>query len=309
MNIATSIKHAHTLIMNLKILILLICLATLRVACDDDKEEVDEENNPYYNDFGDRNSICPFDKKCIDGKRNFLCRHNAHQLSKHCKRFKMMPVTPQSRAHLVNMHNGLRNKLAYDERLANMNLVYWNIHLQHMAEQYLNLCRPYRDKCLRIGKDGYIVGHNTLFIPSRRVSVQAEWEARTLRFWFIKIGSNVESFQDMLNSNDIEPNLNQLIWPSLEFIGCSAAIMFDGFFVVCYYYPNITQKLRDEVTYLGEKETCVCPEKRLLCSQVFTSLCGIDLNIFSSTRPSFNELFSNYFIYIMILKIYHILRY
>lgn len=295
--------------MNIKILILLISLATVRVTCDDDKEDVDEENNPYYNDFGDRRNICPLDMKCIDGKRNFLCRHNANKLSRHCKRFKMMPNTPQTRAHLVNMHNGLRNKLAYDERLANMNLVYWNIHLQHMAEQYLNLCRPYRDTCLRIGADGYIVGHNTLFIPSRRVSVQVEWEARTLRFWFIKLGSNVVTFQDMLSSNDIEPNLNQLILPGLEFIGCSAAIMFDGFFVVCYYYPNVTQNLRDEITYLGKKETCVCPEKRVRCSQVFTSLCGIDLNIYSNTRtPNFNE-FSNYVIYILVTNINYILRY
>lgn len=292
--------------MNVQILILLNCLATLH-ATYDDKEDVSEENNPYYNNFGDKHNICPSDRKCVDGSINFLCRHRADYVSRHCKRFKRMPDSQQSRAHLVNMHNGLRNKLAYDERVANMNLVYWNIHLQHMAEQYLNRCRPYRDTCLRIGTRGITVGHNTLFIPSRRLSVLVEWEARTLRHWFIRLGSNKNTFKDMLNTNDIEPNLYQLIWPSLEFIGCSAAIMFDGFFVVCYYYPNITRSLSDELVYLGEKETCVCPTTRLRCSLVFTSLCGIDLNIYSGARHRCDELFI-YFLFIIILKIFYRLR-
>lgn len=149
-----------------------------------------------------------------------------------------MPDTMSSRAKMLNVHNGLRNKLASEHRLANMNLVYWNVYLQAMAERYLRLCRPYSDTCLVIGYDATVVGHNSLFVPRRRLKVLIEWEGRTVRHWFLKLGSNILTLQDIIDDEFKEEKaIAQLIWPALEFIGCSSAIMFDGFFIVCYYYP------------------------------------------------------------------------
>ncbi|KAH8409351.1 hypothetical protein KR222_001507, partial [Zaprionus bogoriensis] len=268
----------------LPVILLLNSLATLHGI---EIGDLEDSNNPYYNHFGSRKTICPKSKKCLDGSTfNFLCTRNPKALSRNCKRFKRMPDTGQSRARMVNVHNGLRNKLAYDLGLANMNLVYWNIHLQHMAEQYLNLCRPYRDTCLVIGTEGHKVGHSTLYVNSRRQEILNEWEGRAVRQWFLKMGSSIITLDQLMEDNYQEDDqlrtLAQLIWPSLEFIGCSAAIMFDGFFVICYYYPPMTSQLKQEITYLGKSELCVCPEKRLMCSLVFTSLCGIDLNLYSS---------------------------
>ncbi|KAL7739769.1 hypothetical protein ACLKA6_015009 [Drosophila palustris] len=245
----------------------------------------DDGNNPYYNNFGSKSTICPVNATCLDGTFNFLCKENPMAMSEKCKRFVPMPVTMQSRARMVNVHNGLRNKLAYENRLANMNLVYWNVQLQAMAERYLRLCRPYRDTCLVVGYDATVVGHNTLFVPKRHLKVLVEWEGRTVRHWFLKLGSETVTLQDVIDDEFKEQKtISQLIWPSLEFIGCSAATMFDGFFIVCYYYPPPDTLHKLSFTYLKKDESCVCPPQRLMCSLVFTSLCGIDLNIYSRAR-------------------------
>lgn len=283
--------------MSKQILFLFICQATLPVHS---LPADGADNNPYYNNFGSKHNMCPRHKKCIDGRTfNFLCDYKSNTFSKQCKRFMKIPDSMALRANMVNVHNGLRNKMAYDYRLSNMNLVYWNIHLQRMAERYLYLCRPYRDTCLMIGRKGIAVSQNILFVPSRNQGVLKEWEARAVRHWFMKLGSKIYTLDYLIKHNKKTSNLMHMIWPSLEFIGCSAAIMFDGLFIVCYYYPNITQDLRDEITYLGEDETCVCPPERLMCSLLFTSLCGIDLNIHSGASEA--TICNQVFIYFYIL--------
>lgn len=288
--------------MSRQTLLLLICLATLPASS---SAPDDNENNPYYNNFGSKYTLCPTHKKCIDGSFNFLCNISSSSVSKQCKRFMKIRDSRELRANMVNVHNGLRNKLAYDYRLANMNLVYWNVHLQRMAEKYLSLCRPVRDTCLMIGRDGYSLSQNILFVPSRNQEVLKEWEARAVRHWFMKLGSNAYTLDFLIKRNKKTSNVMQMIWPSMQFIGCSAATMFDGLFIVCYYYPNVTQDLRDEVTYLGKDETCVCPPERLMCSLLFTSLCGIDLNIYSGGSESTicNEVFI-YFCIIIVGSFY-----
>lgn len=282
--------------MSKHILLLFICLATLPVYS---IAAFDDDNSPYYNNLGSKFTMCPRDKKCNDGTFNFLCARNSSSLSKQCKRFMKIPHSRALRTNMVNVHNGLRNKMAYDYKLSNMNLVYWNIHLQHMAEQYLYLCRPYRDTCLTIGRHGVPVSQNILFVPSRNQGVLKEWEARTVRHWYMKLGAKIYTLEYLIKRNKKTSNLMHMIWPSLEFIGCSAAIMFDGLFIVCYYYPNITKDFGDEITYLGKNETCVCPPERLMCSLVFTNLCGIDLNINSGASES--TICNQVFIYFYIL--------
>ena len=49
--------------------------------------------------------------------------------------------------------------------------------------------------------------------------------------------------------------------------------MFDGFMVVCYYYP--AAKFGDYSLFLTGKPCDKCPESRPTCSRDFKTLCGI----------------------------------
>ncbi|XP_033150826.1 venom allergen 5-like [Drosophila busckii] len=244
----------------------------------------DQTNNPYYTNFGSDSTICPEDGQCLDGTFNFLCADDSMKQSPDCKRFVPIPVSLRTVSRMVNVHNGLRNKMAHGLRLSNMNLVYWNIHLQRMAEAYLYLCRPYKDTCLVIGYSGIAVGQNTIYVPKRKMEVLKEWEGRAVRHWYLELGSSISSPDELMGQKDWAKleNFTQLFWPKLQFIGCGAAIMFDGFFVVCYYYPSAqNESITQAFTYLGPNEICVCPEERVMCSLLFTSLCGIDLEFYN----------------------------
>lgn len=237
--------------------------------------------NPYYFNFGSKHTICPTNATCLDGKFNFLCAPEPMKISKQCKRFLPIRNTHRSTLKMVHVHNGLRNKVARSYKVSNMNLVYWNIHLQNMAEQYLHLCRPYQDTCRIIGTDGYEVGQNWLYVRRHRAAILNEWEGRTVRHWVMDLFSTFH-FRHAVNDSREQPDhvrfLVQVMMPRLEFIGCGAAIMFKGFFIVCYYFPPAKGKLSSQLTYLLPNETCVCPEERHLCSSLFTSLCGIDIH-------------------------------
>ncbi|EDW64866.2 uncharacterized protein Dvir_GJ17703 [Drosophila virilis] len=295
----------------MKIVIALIVFGYIGRLVGQDESDHDEDDldNPYYFNFGSKTTICPQNASCLDGNTHFLCAKDPMKVSPNCKRFVLVPITRKSRSNMVHVHNGLRNKVAYDKKLANMNLVYWNMHLQDMAEQYLHLCRPYRDTCLIIGLNGYRVGQNTVFVPRQHFALLTEWEGRTVRQWFLELGRIKITSQDLVTEQlkGKMGNLTQLIWPSLEFIGCSAAIMFDGLFIVCYYYPAVNESLKAQFTYLKADESCVCPKNRYTCSLLFTSLCGIDIEVGGALITEFNPW--NMFLLLFILFILYNIRF
>ncbi|EDW04134.1 GH11630 [Drosophila grimshawi] len=275
----------------MKIIILQLLLSHITLGLAELFEDVNENDigNPYYHNFGSKLTICPEHANCLDGKFNFLCAKDPTKVSMNCKRYVPIAMDRRSRSKMVHMHNGLRNKLAYDMRLSKMNMIYWNTRLQLMAEQYLNLCRPYRDTCLIVGYGGFQVGQNSLYVP-RRHEVLNEWQGRTVRQWYLELGSTIFNAQQLTEEQlkGKMGNLTQLILPRLEFVGCGAAIMFDGFFIVCYYYPPVNSSLKSELTFLKGSETCVCPMNRLMCSRHFNSLCGIDIESGNAIRIELN---------------------
>lgn len=237
------------------------------------------QSNPYYFDFSSKRTLCPKNASCVDGNVNFLCRKDPMTPSTACTRFLLIKSSHNSRLKMVHVHNGLRNQLAGRYRISHMNLVYWNIHLQQMAEQYLHMCRPYSDTCRIIGETGYEVGHNSVYVERHHVAVLYEWEGRTVRHWVMQLLSTLPTKQMKANRKA----LGQVMMPKLEFIGCAAAIMFKGLFVVCYYYPPIKKKLSEQLTFLKSNESCVCPINRRLCSKLFSRLCGKDIESSATT--------------------------
>lgn len=267
----------------------------------DDMEDKRVHSNPYYFDFSSKNTLCPMNVSCVDGGKNFLCRKDPMTPSNNCTRFLLIKSTLRSRLKMVHVHNGLRNNLAKRYRIANMNLIYWNIHLQHMAEQYLHMCRPYPDTCRIIGEKGFEVGHNSIYVERHHAAVLFEWEGRTVRHWVMKLLSTLPTKQMKSDENkEHTKTLAQVMMPKLEFIGCAGAIMFNGIFVVCYYYPPVKKKLSAQLTFLKHNQTCVCPKNRLICSLLFNMLCGKDIESSATTIElnALNILLIIYFIWI-----------
>lgn len=68
-----------------------------------------------------------------------------------------------------------------------------------------------------------------------------------------------------------------MMWARSQFIGCSGAKMFDGFYVTCYYHPS-GNRIGMPVFEKGESEKDVCTtctESRSSCSKFLTGLCGL----------------------------------
>ncbi|TDG40207.1 hypothetical protein AWZ03_013371 [Drosophila navojoa] len=268
----------------------------------DDTDDIeDSREDPYYFHFSSTRTLCPKHMSCMDGKTNFLCRKDPMTPSSECTRFLMIKSTLRSRLKMVHAHNGLRNTIARRYRIANMNLVYWNIHLQQMAEQYLHMCRPYSDTCRIIGENGYEVGHNSVYVERHHVALLYEWEGRAVRHWVMEMLSILPTKQATNDQNKEHwQTLVQVMLPKLEFIGCAGAIMFKGLFVVCYYYPPAKKRLSEQLTFLKRNETCVCPNNRLVCSKLFNRLCGKDIESSATTIEfsALNIILIMYFIWI-----------
>ncbi|XP_075157523.1 venom allergen 5-like [Haematobia irritans] len=226
----------------------------------------------------DGEHLCPSSGyQCANGKLHFLC-----QPPKICPDYKYIPLTNEWRRIFIDGHNGIRHKVAEDWGIANMNLVHWSRDLETMAIFYLQTCEIFNDQCLVIGEQKLQVKQN--YCLRRRLSKR--WPGRVVRSWYLEIGYNINSMQEYMAQHQqiAIANFSQMIWPSLEFVGCGvASIRRTLYLIVCYYYPayvepNITQEYQ-----LGIPCT-KCKKNRNVCSLDFLGLCGIDVDMSKGTK-------------------------
>uniref|UniRef100_A0A1A9W4N4 SCP domain-containing protein n=1 Tax=Glossina brevipalpis TaxID=37001 RepID=A0A1A9W4N4_9MUSC len=149
-------------------------------------------------------------------------RYKVHNLRpKPCDDYKGVKLTESLKNMFVNTHNGLRNKVADHWNIGNMNLVHWSRELEVMAQIYLHTCSFAMDPCLRIGTRRLRVNQNQ--VNSKHLT--GRWPGYSVRTWYLELGYEVETFDDYVKvlERGKKRNFTQLIWPNLEFIGCSAA--------------------------------------------------------------------------------------
>ncbi|KAL9905065.1 venom allergen 5.02-like [Glossina fuscipes fuscipes] len=121
----------------------------------------------------------------------------------------------------VNTHNGIRNKIAGYWNIANMNLVYWSWELEVMAQIYLHTCSFAMDPCLKIGTRRLRVSQNQV----TNKHLVGRWPGYSVRTWYLELGHGVQTFEDYVKVLERGKNRNftHMVWPNLQFIGCSAA--------------------------------------------------------------------------------------
>lgn len=83
-------------------------------------------------------------------------------------------------------HNGLRNLVAYNKSVANMNLLHWDMDLQHMAEGWIKQCQITTDSCnfIRFGDRVKSVGQNIRFESAEKLTPY--WIVLLVKHWFFE---------------------------------------------------------------------------------------------------------------------------
>ncbi|XP_073831443.1 venom allergen 3-like [Musca autumnalis] len=235
--------------------------------------------------------LCPLkDYKCGNNKTHFLC-----ESLEPCPDYEYIHLTNAWKRIFIAGHNGIRNKVAEDWHIANMNLVHWSRDLETMSMLYLQSCQINQDHCLIIGEQKLRVQQN--YSLRRRLSKR--WPGRVVRSWYLEIGYNIDSLEEYLAQQSLEAmhNFSQMIWPSLEFVGCGAASIAPSLYlIVCYYYPAFNESLLPYEFHLG-RPCSKCKKNRNVCSLDFLGLCGIDVDM----SGTISGLQTNLYLFITIL--------
>lgn len=175
--------------------------------------------------------ICAHSPKCdrkIKGRdpRHSFCQHYNDTSVNNCS---AIALTKATRVTYLNGVNGIRNAVASDWRISNMNLLHWNTILQKMAEQFLLQCRLDLDECTFLARRHHNVTicQNIALISltedDKNPSIYAvrEWYSE-----FVSSDSSFEEFEVRLEDDEGKkniPNFSQMIWPTLELMGCASS--------------------------------------------------------------------------------------
>ncbi|XP_054730308.1 cysteine-rich venom protein pseudecin-like isoform X2 [Anastrepha obliqua] len=195
--------------------------------------------------------LCQGNITCGNGEPHFMCVHQPPR----CHPFTLLHLGSDQIHSFLFGHNGIRNRVARQYQIANMNIVHWSVSLELMAERFLGKCRMERDACQDVR-----VSYKLIKIIS-----------------FTKVWQSWKNFYKRRPSDTVG-NYSQLIYPSVQFIGCNGGHFPTGHYVfVCYYWPRSSKNYEDG--FLFGKPCSQCDRKVPACSRVFTELCGIDIEV------------------------------
>ncbi|XP_050330054.1 cysteine-rich venom protein pseudecin-like [Bactrocera neohumeralis] len=212
-------------------------------------------------------------------RKNITCGKEPHIMCEsrppQCEPFQPLKLGADEIYYFLLGHNGLRNRVAEQYNIANMNIVHWSAQLQMRAERFLRRCRVEPDACQNVGPKETRVYHNFHF---HHGIIHQKWSAHLVRKWYNEFNyrERWENFNEK-RKRGLIGNYSQLIYPTVELIGCNAANLSDGSLFVCYYWPRTSKKYEDGFLY---GEPCSqCNPQLPACSRIFRGLCGIDLEI------------------------------
>uniref|UniRef100_A0A0A1XAF0 Venom allergen 5 n=2 Tax=Zeugodacus cucurbitae TaxID=28588 RepID=A0A0A1XAF0_ZEUCU len=192
-----------------------------------------------------------------------------------CQPFESLKVGADEIYYFLLGHNGIRNRVAKQYNIANMNIVHWSAQLQTRAERYLKRCRVGPDYCQRIGPPETHVNQNYHF---HHGMIHQKWPAHLVRKWYNEFNYR-EKWKNFNRKRrrGLIGNYSHLIYPTVELIGCNGANLSDGYLFVCYYWPRTKKRYLEDFVF-GEPCSKCNPELPAR-SRVFRSLCGIDLKM------------------------------
>lgn len=141
--------------------------------------------------------------------------------------FSDIPMDDTQRLTYLLGINGIRNKIAMDWRLSNMNRLHWSKMLHELSMRFLWECRFTTDNCNYIGNPRVTISQNMVFVKRSEVEDDNPY-GYALRKWyseFVKKESSFEEYESRFKNQRIEGigNFTNMIWPTTEMLGCAAA--------------------------------------------------------------------------------------
>ncbi|RNA44826.1 cysteine-rich venom latisemin-like isoform X2 [Brachionus plicatilis] len=184
---------------------------------------------------------------------------------------------------ILEMHNSVRSHV--EPAASNMQKMYWDVRLQHLAQKRAQLCSVENTGILTRQQPGYgvVIGENLAAGYENWTHVLASWTKEKENFLFKSSSSN---------GNLLSGHYTQMIYSSAARIGCGYGFCFNSTYeryFVCYYGEMQTYHSRYEPYQEGNKcsgceKNCVnglCDCKGVYCLNGGT----MDLNTCTCTCP------------------------
>lgn len=122
--------------------------------------------------------------------------------------------------------NGIRNKIAMDWKVSNMNRLHWSPILQKNSEKFLWKCQFTADSCKYLSYPKIVINQNLVYLKNIEIEDNNPY-GYAVRKWyseFVKKESSFEEFETRYKRDvtGIE-NFTNMIWPTAELMGCASA--------------------------------------------------------------------------------------
>lgn len=209
---------------------------------------------------------------------HIACRWTNCKLGRNCNsRATSQPIDPEVKDMVVELHNHLRNSIAYgyDIRLngytaAAMRTMYYSSELEYLAQCWANYCTDEAPDCTKT-KKFQALGANYVHLEHQRSSNMNLFQ-EAVQKWYNQIESVDKHAINRYRHGESWKMFTQMIWDKSYLLGCGNTRFATGYMVVCLYAPagNV---IGEPVFELG-KPCSECPE----CPEIIhcKSNCSVD---------------------------------
>lgn len=210
---------------------------------------------------------------------NCLNDHHAACNREKCAVFRRCPTdavmeknTDNERTDILNLHNDLRNKLAFGDlsgfqNASNMMSVSYSNELEYLAQCWSNHCEVRNPPCTS-SMNYDVIGTNIAYLEEYCEGSKCYQEA--MQMWYQEYGKidrkSIDTFPISLKSN----NFSQVIWADSNQVGCGKTFFNDGTLVVCHYTPS--GNIPGKSIY---RKGVPCTNCTLKCNMQYKGLCGM----------------------------------
>lgn len=171
------------------------------------------------------NQTCPAPKGGFE-KHTFCNFKNNFTEIQEKSNFKQISIDNHMKLIYLLGINGIRNKIAMDWRLGNMNRLHWDTLLQKLSERFLWKCQFTTDTCEYFGSKDYTISHNLAFVKRKDLDDDNP-HGYAVRKWyseFVKKESSFEEYETRFKKGVKGiGNFTNMIWPTTELMGCASA--------------------------------------------------------------------------------------
>ncbi|CAH0556088.1 unnamed protein product [Brassicogethes aeneus] len=219
---------------------------------------------------------------CKDEKNTVCLRKDEKcQSTKNCDN---VPLTPDHRQLIVDLHNEYRNKFAggkdSQKTTSNMMVINYDMELEEVHTCHLNTCTMGHDKCRKVKR--FNCGQNLYFRRDEHYEVDNIMKT-AMRVWYAeKVNMTPEVYEGYHDNGKEVGHFTALVWAKSSLIGCALNLKTDipdykyEIYFGCNYGTagNVFQK---PVVNWGPP--CSACEENLKCNSKYESLCGVLLAI------------------------------